>query len=182
MWGLLKDSSLAFCSLLIISLICFPGEYCENTSCFAGLIFPYSSFWDMELEIKAFAYVLHIFWFFPWPPLLKVFGIRLHTPLFCSLLLYFFALSSPYQLFPFFTLVKENSVILLHLFSKIPKFTISTFFLFQPQPRHMEVPRSGIKSEPLLWPTLQLRQLWIHNPLHWAGHQTRATTETTWDP
>ena len=33
-----------------------------------------------------------------------------------------------------------------------------------PHPQHMEVPGPGTKSEPLLWPTLQLWQCWILRP------------------
>ena len=34
------------------------------------------------------------------------------------------------------------------------------------------VPGPGIRSEPQLWPTLQLQQHWILNPLYQAGDQT----------
>ena len=53
------------------------------------------------------------------------------------------------------------------------------FVCLSPNPRHVEVPRPRIKSEP------QLCQDWILNPVHWAtdgtftSAATGATSETT---
>ena len=55
------------------------------------------------------------------------------------------------------------------------------FFLFWSLPRHLEVPRPGIKSEPERWPTPQLQQCgWILYPLHRARNQISTSIETSW--
>ena len=48
------------------------------------------------------------------------------------------------------------------------------FFLFflSGRPIAYVVPGLRIRSEPQLWPTPQLWQSWIFNPLCWAGNQT----------
>lgn len=50
------------------------------------------------------------------------------------------------------------------------------FFFFWPHPEHMEVPWPGIESDPELQPVLQLRQLWILNPLGWGLRQHQFLT------
>ena len=42
------------------------------------------------------------------------------------------------------------------------------FFLFQPHPRHMEVPGPVVASKPELRPTPQPQQPWILNPQCWG--------------
>ena len=54
----------------------------------------------------------------------------------------------------------------------------SFFFFFNAAPWHMEVLRPGTKSEPPLGLMPQLQQQWILNPLHQAGDQTCAATDT----
>lgn len=49
---------------------------------------------------------------------------------------------------------------------------------FGPHPRHMEVPRPGIKSEQELQPTPQLWQCWIRYPLCRAEDWTCASAAT----
>ena len=58
---------------------------------------------------------------------------------------------------------------LVNAIDKVPSLIVfSFFFFFWPNYRY-EVPRPGIRSEPQLWPRLQLQQCQILDPLHWAG-------------
>ena len=53
------------------------------------------------------------------------------------------------------------------------------FFLCWMHLQHMAVPRPGMESKPELWPTPQLREQQILNPLHWVEDRTRASIETS---
>ena len=46
------------------------------------------------------------------------------------------------------------------------------FFFFFVHPTAYKIPGQGTESEPPLWPTLQLWQHWILNPLCQAGYRT----------
>ena len=51
-------------------------------------------------------------------------------------------------------------------------FFFNFFFLFQPHPQHIDVPRPGTESKLQLQPTPQLWQHWILIPAHQAGEHT----------